>query len=153
MTQRVITADGFAKLKAELHELKKVKLPDVIEKIERAKELGDLSENAEYHDAKDNQGMINARIVEIESALKNAIIADTSDSSSRIGLGSTFVVEDAEGAKKEFTMVSFNEADPAAGKISNESPLGAAFAHKRPGDEVEVEVPKGILTYKILEIK
>ena len=153
MTQKIITKDGYEKLQAELKELKEIKLPDIIEKIEQAKELGDLSENAEYHDAKEQQGMIISKIREIESILKNAVITDKKEANGHIDIGTTFVVEDQQGVKKEFTLVGFNEADPIIGKISNESPMGEAFFGKKIGDSVEVNIPKGVMIYKIIEVK
>jgi transcription elongation factor GreA len=153
MDQKIITQEGYNKLKAELKELKEYKLPDIIDKIEKAKELGDLSENAEYHDAKDQQGLMVARIKEIENLLKSSVISQETSDRGEINMGMSFVVEDTKGVKKEFTIVSFNEADPISGKISNESPMGEAFMHKKVGDIVEVEIPKGVITYKVLEIK
>ncbi|OGF31419.1 hypothetical protein A2533_02000 [Candidatus Falkowbacteria bacterium RIFOXYD2_FULL_35_9] len=153
MQPKVITPDGLAKLKAELKELKEVKLPDIIDKIEKAKEMGDLSENAEYHDAKDQQGLMMARFSEIESLLKKTVVSEGSGSKDEIGLGSTFVVEDESGTRQQFTLVSFNEADPLENRISNESPLGDAFMGRRKNDNVEIEIPKGIVHYRIVELK
>ena len=151
--QIILTEEGKEKLHAELKELKEVKRPDIIQKIEQAKELGDLSENAEYHDAKDQQGLMESRIMEIEGLLKKAIVAEKSSDTSKIGLGKTFVAEDTVGNKKELTLVGFNEADPLSGKVSNESPMGQAFNGHALGDEVQVETPRGIVVYKVLEIK
>ncbi len=153
MTQKLITKEGLEKLKDELKELKEVKLPDIIDKIEKAKEMGDLSENAEYHDAKDQQGFMVSRIREIETILKNAVVTEETTSKHEIGMGSIFVTEDESGNQKEFTMVGYNEADPLVGRISNESPMGQAFMGKKPGETVEIDVPKGTVIYKILEIK
>ncbi|MFH1326403.1 MAG: transcription elongation factor GreA [Candidatus Falkowbacteria bacterium] len=152
--QIVLTPEGKLKLEEELKNLKEVRRPEIIEKIEQAKELGDLSENAEYHDAKDQQGMIEARILEIEEIFKKAVITTGQEKATgKIQIGSSFVVEDSKGNQKELTLVGFNEADPANGRISNESPTGRAFIDKKQGDEVEVEAPRGIIKYKILEIK
>ena len=153
MKQRILTKEGLEKIKAELHELKAVRLPDIIEKIERAKELGDLSENAEYHDAKDQQGMIVSRIMEIEQVLKDPIISEGPTASGVISVGTTFVAVDARGVERKYTIVGFNEADPINGRISNESPMGQAFYGKKAGDSVEMSAPKGILTYKIVSVK
>lgn len=147
-----MTPEGLEKLKAELKELKEVKLPDIIDKIEKAKEMGDLSENAEYHDAKDQQGLINARIVEIENILKMAVVEEAT-SGDRIGVGSRFTAEDDRGKRQDFTIVGYNEADPTAGKISNESPMGDAFMGRQAGDSVEVDAPKGTITFKIIDVK
>jgi transcription elongation factor GreA len=151
--QIILTPEGKKKLEEEVKNLKEVRRPEIIEKIEQAKELGDLSENAEYHDAKDQQGMIEARILEIEEIFKKAIINEATASKDKIGLGSTFVCEDQDGKQKELTLVGFNEADPLSGKISNESPMGQAFNEGKKGDTVEVEAPKGTVVYKVLEIK
>jgi transcription elongation factor GreA len=153
MTQKIITQEGLEKLQNELKALKEIKLPDIIEKIEQAKELGDLSENAEYHDAKEQQGFMVSRIREIESILKNAIVTEKHQANGAIDIGATFVVEDQAGNKKEFSLVGFNEADPIVGKISNESPMGEAFLGKKQGDTVEVEIPKGIMIYKVIDVK
>ena len=153
MSQIILTEEGKKKLEEELKELKEVRIPDIIEKIEQAKELGDLSENAEYHDAKDQQGITSARISEIENILKTSSIHQGSAAKDIIQVGVTFVVEDVNGKQKELTLVGFNEADPINGRISNVSPMGMAFANKKVGNTVEVEAPKGIIVYKILEIK
>lgn len=150
--QIILTPEGKLKLEAELRNLKEVRRPDIIAKIEQAKELGDLSENAEYHDAKDQQGMIESRIYEIEEILKKAVVNVGGETDDRIHIGSRFVVENAGGLKKELTVVGFNEADPAAGRISNESPMGQAFLNKKAGDKVEVETPKGVVNYQIEKI-
>lgn len=150
--QIILTAEGKQKLEEELKELKEVKRPEISAKIEQAKELGDLSENAEYHDAKDQQGMAEARILEIETIFKQAIISENSGSKDKVEIGSSFVVEDEAGKKKELTLVGFNEAEPLAGKISNESPMGQAFMEKKKGDTAEVEAPRGIIKYKIIDI-
>jgi len=150
--QIILTEDGKRKLEAELQELKQVRRPDIIAKIEQAKEMGDLSENAEYHDAKDQQGLMEARIAEVEEILKKAIVNKSSDSKAEIRIGSKFTVESQEGVKKELELVGFNEADPLSGKISNESPMGRAFIGKKPGDTAAVTTPRGEVVYKILEI-
>jgi len=152
MEPKILTLEGKQKMEDELKDLKTRLLPEVIERIERAKELGDLSENAEYQEAKDTQGFIAARIAELESLLKQAIIAEQS-SGDQVGMGSCFIVRDANGAEKEFCLVGFNEADPVNGKISVESPLGKAFYTRKKGDQVDVETPRGEMHFEILEIK
>ena len=149
----ILTEEGKVKLEKELEQIKKVRLPAVIEKIEQAKEMGDLSENAEYHDAEDEQGLMMARASEIEGCLKIAIISEPSTSTDEVGMGSCFIAEDATGNRKEYTVVGFNEADPAVGRISNESPIGQAFMNKKPGETVEFEAPRGTIVFKIIEIK
>jgi len=153
MDQIVITIEGKKKLEEELKDLREVRRPEIIAKIEQAREMGDLSENAEYHDAKDQQGMIEARIFEIEDTLKKAVINQSSGKKDHIEIGTSFIVEDQQKNRKEYTIVGFNEADPINGRISNNSPLGFAFLNKKEGDNVEVEAPKGTIIYKIIEIK
>lgn len=151
-SQIILTEEGKKKLEAELNELKQVRRPDIIAKIEQAKEMGDLSENAEYHDAKDQQGLMEARIAEVEEILKKALVNKSSDSKEEIRIGSKFIVENQDGIKKELELVGFNEADPMAGRISNESPMGKAFIGRKPGDTASVTTPRGEVVYKIFEI-
>jgi transcription elongation factor GreA len=152
MEEQLITKEGYEKLKNELENLLKVKRPEIAKRIETAKELGDLSENAEYHEAKDSQAFNDGRIMEIQAILKNVKIVDSNGSKNEVSMGSTVEVK-FNGEKREFKIVSFNEADPSEGLISNESPLGLAFLGRKKGDEVEVNTPKGIIKYKILNIK
>jgi transcription elongation factor GreA len=152
MEEQLITKEGYEKLKNELENLLKVKRPEIAKRIEIAKELGDLSENAEYHEAKDSQAFNDGRIMEIQATLKNVKIVDSNGSKNKVSMGSTVEVK-FNGEKREFKIVSFNEAEPSEGLISNESPLGLAFLGKKKGDEVEVNTPKGIIKYKILNIK
>ncbi len=148
--QQIISEEGFHKLEEELHQLTTTKRREIAERIERAKELGDLSENAEYSDAKEAQAFNEGRISEVTSLLKSLTVV-SSHGKGEVGMGSHLTVE-INGAKKEFTIVSFNEADPLAGKISNESPMGIAFVGKKTGSTVVVHTPKGDNSYKILKI-
>lgn len=148
MSDQIISQEGYNKLKEELHSLSTTKRREIADRIESAKELGDLSENAEYADAKEAQAFNEGRIAEIANLLKNLKVVATNDKD-LIGMGSKIVVE-SDGKKREFEIVSFNEADPLGGKISNESPLGMAFLDKRAGDIVMVNTPRGQVTYKIL---
>jgi transcription elongation factor GreA len=152
MTDQIITQEGYEKLKQELEYLTKVKRQEIAQRIERAKDLGDLSENAEYAEAKEEQAFNEGRIVEINSILKNVTIVKNGSSKNEVGMGSHVTVR-ADQTQKQFTIVSFNEADPAAGKISNESPLGRAFLNRKKGDKVSVETPRGPIEYEILEIE
>ena len=136
----------------EVKDLKEVQMPAVIDRIEKAKEMGDLSENAEYQEAKDTQGFMAARIAEIEALLKSSVVVE-SETGNKIGMGTRFSVRDSFGRDREFQLVSFNEADPLSGKISIESPMGSAFYGKEKGDSSEVETPKGLVEYKIMEVK
>ena len=152
MPEQIITQEGHNKLKNKLEHLIKVKRPEIAKRIEFAKELGDLSENAEYNEAKDAQAFNEGIISEITTTLKNVTIVKTSGSNEQVDMGSTVLVK-SNGNEKEFKIVSFNEADPCEGCISNESPLGTAFLGRKKGEKVEVTTPKGIIEYEILKIK
>lgn len=151
MNEQIISQDGYDKLKDELTLLSTVRRKEIAERIERAKELGDLSENAEYSEAKDAQALNEGRILELTNTLKNVTIVESGNSGGKVAMGSRVTVK-SEAGEKEYTIVSFNEADPATGKISNESPLGVAFLNKQKGDQVEVETPKGVTRFKITKI-
>ena len=151
MNDQIISQEGYDKLKEELDNLVNVKRKDIAERIERAKDMGDLSENAEYAEAKDAQAFNEGRIAEVVTLLKNLTVVSNGEHGDTVGMGSTITVRSEHG-EKQFTIVSFNEAEPAAGKISNESPLGRSFLHKKAGDEVTVETPKGEVVYKIIKI-
>ena len=151
MPEQIITQDGYNKLKDEHDYLSMIKRKEIAERIERAKELGDLSENAEYSEAKDSQALNEGRIMELSAMLKNVTIVDKISDSEYIVMGST-VIAKVDGKEKEYTIVSFNEADPLNGLISNESPLGVAFIGKRKGESVDVETPRGVVHYKIVKI-
>ncbi len=143
-----VTADGLEKFKAELEHLKHTRRRELADRIAVAKALGDLSENAEYHEAKDELGFVEGRISQIKDMLKNVEIIEEGSIGGVIGVGSTVEAE-ASGRRKTYKIVGSNEADPIAGLISNESPLGSAFIGHRQGDEVEVETPAGKTTYTI----
>ncbi|HEU0050836.1 MAG TPA: transcription elongation factor GreA [Patescibacteria group bacterium] len=148
-----LTAEGLEKLKAELQDLKTVKRKDVAARIEAAKALGDLSENAEYHEAKDEMANIERRIFEIEDLLHNvAVIEDERGDEGLVHVGSTIEVL-VHGKPKTFMIVGSNEADPAAGKISNESPIGSALLGAKVGDTIDVKTPAGMTSYEIVSIK
>ena len=151
MNDQIISQEGYDKLTDELTILTTVKRKEIAERIERAKELGDLSENAEYSEAKDAQALNEGRILELTNTIKNVTIVQHDGSRGAVVMGSKVKVE-SDGKEKEYTIVSFNEADPVNGKISNESPLGVAFLHKKKGDSVEVETPRGTVRYKIVKI-
>ncbi|MEK7122272.1 MAG: transcription elongation factor GreA, partial [Patescibacteria group bacterium] len=144
----------FEKIKSELEHLKTVARKEVVERIATAKELGDLKENAEYQEAKDDQGFLEAKILELEEAVKNAVIVDDKQNRqpTHVSIGSTVVVS-CNSTTCEYMIVGIEEADPAAAKISFESPLGRAFLGKRIGDEAVVTAPKGEYIYIIKEIK
>src|SRR3989338_6869818 len=146
-----LTPEWKIKLEKELKELT-AKRPLMAQRIERAKELGDLSENAEYHDAKDEQGMLESRIREIESTLIQAQVVEKNTASGKISLGSKITIS-ANGAEKKYEIVGINEAAPLSGRISSESPIGKAFLGHKEGDEVPINVPAGRMIYKIIKIE
>lgn len=152
MSEQIITQEGYDKLIDELNLLSVTRRKEIAERIERAKELGDLSENAEYSEAKDAQALNEGRVLELTNILKNVTVVENGHSHDEVSMGSKVTVKSDHG-EKQYTIVSFNEADPVNGKISNESPLGVAFLHKHKGDQVEVETPKGTVKYKIVAIE
>ena len=148
-----ITKQGLEKLKKELERLKTVKRREIAQSLQKAKELGDLSENAEYSEAKESQSFNEGRISELEEIIKGAATIKTSANQGDIvQIGSTVQVKNSN-ISREYTIVGSEEADPANGRISNKSPLGVAFLGKKTGDEVEIETPGGKMRYKILGIK
>ena len=153
MNEQIISQEGYDKIKEELNFLTTVKRKEIAERIERAKELGDLSENAAYSEAKDAQALNAGRILELAGILKNVTVVQNGGSSEVVMMGSKVTVVTGEGVEKHYTIVSFNEADPVNGKISNESPIGVAFLRRKKGDEVEVETPRGTMKYKIKKIE
>lgn len=146
----VTTRKGLEKLKKELHELKDVRRPEISERIAKAKELGDLSENAEYHDAKEAMAFLEGRILELEDYIARAIVSEPV-STEVITVGCRVVCE-VSGKEREYWIVGSKESDPAKGKISNESPLGMALMGRKKGETFETKVPSGTMTYKILSI-
>lgn len=153
--KNLMTYAGLKKLEDELHELKVVRRKEVAEKIKEAREQGDLSENAEYDAAKDEQRDIEARIEELEAILKNAevVVEDEADTE-KINVGCKVLVYDEEFEEEvEFKIVGSTEANSLQGKISNESPLGKALIGAKVGDEISVEAPVGMMNYKILKIE
>lgn len=152
--QVILTVDGLAKLESELEELKTIKRKEVAEKIKVALSFGDLSENSEYDEAKNEQAMVEARIVQIEAMLKNVKVLDDDElNTETVNVGSKVKIKDIEYDEiLEYHLVGSTEADPAKGKISDESPVGKALIGHRIGDTVEVEAPAGILNFEIVEI-
>ena len=146
-----LSKDGLEKLRAELDEMVSVKRPEVANRIHDAKEHGDLSENAEYEDAKNEQAFVEGRIQTLEAMIKNASLIDEHTSTDHVQIGSTVQV-DGEDGRQSFTIVGSAEAKPAAGRISNESPVGRALLGRKKGEKVVVKVPAGDFTYTIIEI-
>lgn len=154
MTEYVhISKERKEALEAELQELKTVKRAEILGRLQYAKSLGDLSENAEYHTSREEQGKNESRIQEIESMLKHVIITEK-NGSDIAGLASTVIVQkDGEKEKREYTLVSPQEADMASGKMSIDSPIGQAFVGKKKGDTAEIVTPGGTTKWKLVEVK
>ena len=151
MPEQIISQEGYDKLRDELENISSFKRKEIAKRIQQAKDMGDLSENAEYSEAKDAQAFNEGRIMELKQILKNVTIVKNGQSNDNITMGSRVKVK-INDKEREYTIVSFNEADPVNGKISNESPLGQAFLDKKPGETVSVETPKGVTEYKIIGI-
>src|SRR5947209_14037468 len=134
-----MTADGKRELEQKLAFLKTVKRPEIAEKIGRAADDGDLSENGAYHQAKEDQGRLEGQIAELEFILRNAEIAE--DTGDTVGIGKTVKVEDESGNERTYRIVSSHEVNTALGHISDRSPIGAAFMGKKTGDQVEAQTP------------
>ncbi|MFC5530051.1 transcription elongation factor GreA [Cohnella yongneupensis] len=151
----LLTPDGLKKLEDELEGLKSVKRREVAERIKIAIGYGDISENSEYEDAKNEQAFIEGRIITLEKMLRNARIINNDEIDlETVNIGSTVIVEDMEfGDTMEYTIVGTAESNPLQNKISNESPVGRAIIGKKKGTTVEVSVPAGIIQYKIVDIK
>lgn len=149
-----ITSEGLQELKKEYEDLVKVKRPEVVERVAKAREMGDLSENSEYHAAKENLALIDGRTEELSEIIKMAeIIADGAAKGAKtVQIGSHVTVK-INGKKEVFSLVGEWEADPHEKKISHESPLGKALMGKALNDKIEVEAPAGKIIYHITEIK
>mgnify|MGYP000094016364 FL=1 len=150
----ILTYEGLKRLERELETLKSVKRREGADKIRQALNFGDLTENSEYDEAKNEQAQLESKIAKLESLLKNAKIIDEEEvSTDVVGLGSKVKLKDLDFDEEvEYTIVGSTEADPGKLKISNESPVGKALIGHKKGDIVEVEVPDGIIKFEILEI-
>lgn len=149
-----LTEDGLKRLENELEELKTVKRKEIAEKIKQALSFGDISENSEYDEAKNEQAQLEDRINKLESMLRNAKIIDKEEiTTDKVSIGSRVLVKDLEfDEEMEYTIVGSAEADPYNGKISNESPVGKALLGRKSGDIVDVIVPDGVIKYQIISI-
>ncbi|MGM9570116.1 MAG: transcription elongation factor GreA [Phascolarctobacterium sp.] len=151
-----ITAEGLKKLEEELAQRKGPIREEIVERLKEARAQGDLSENSEYDQAKEDQGKNESRIVELEMMIKTAVIIDTTSSGKEgiVSLGCTVILKDVEtGEEETYTVVGTTEADPFNNKISNESPVGTAILGKKVHDVVVANTPAGELSYEILEVK
>lgn len=155
MKDVVLTPEGYAKLKEEIDYLKTAKRAEVAERIKHAREFGDISENSEYDDAKNEQAMLEHRIAMLEERLANARVIDADEvKTDVVGIGVKVRLKDVDANQTvEYTIVGSAEANPAEQKLSNESPVGKAILGRKKGDVVEVAVPRGTLKFKIMDIK
>jgi transcription elongation factor GreA len=152
--QQFITAEGAKKLKAELEQLKGPEREALAKRLRDAIQMGDLSENADYHKAKEDQAFLEGRIQELEFVLRNAVIVEeTGGVKETAAVGTRVTVQEEDFEPEVFTLVGAKEADPRSGKISNESPIGLALMDHRVGDVVEAETPGGRIRLKILKIE
>jgi len=148
-----LTREGLQKLEEELHYLQTVRRQEVAERLHAAMEEGDIDENAEYDDAKNEQAFVEGRILMLEAMLKNAVLIDEQGKSNdEVVLGSKITVVEGDNPPEVYHLVGAAEADPTRGKISNESPLGKALMGRRVGDTVQVNAPAGLLTFRITAI-
>jgi transcription elongation factor GreA len=147
-----LTAEGAARLRAELKELTGPKRAELATRLRAAIQMGDLSENADYIKAKEDQGFLEGRIQELEYLLGNAVIIEKSDNKDVVSVGSHVTIQEEDFPEETYHLVGPTEADPSNGKISHESPIGKALMEHKVGDTVEAETPGGVLKFKILKI-
>ena len=145
-----MTRPGFERLQQELEQLRREERPRIIKAIAEARAHGDLSENAEYHAAKERQSFIEGRIIELEGKIGGAEVLDPPREGDRITFGSTVLLRAADGKEIRYQIVGSDEADPATGRISILAPLARTLIGKEPGDEVKVQAPGGAKTYEVL---
>lgn len=150
---KYISAQKLKELKKELEERKTILRQQISKRIQEAQTQGDVTENAEYAEAREVQAFNEGRIIELEELIKEAVVVSKKRRKDIVGVGSQIIVKDKKGKKFEFIIVGSEDANPVEGKISNESPLGQAFLDHKQGEEVEVQIPKGKIKYKILKIK
>lgn len=153
--ETILTAEGLQKLKDELEFLVNVKRPEITQRLKEARAQGDLSENAEYEQAREDQSFNEGKIMELEQLIKTAkVIEAAANSSGLVSLGSTVILKDLEfGDEETYSIVGTTEADPFENRISNESPVGRAILGKGEGTIVEVPTPEGVLKYEIMSVK
>lgn len=152
MKKTIVTKEGLLKLQEELNELKTVTRVKVGEDLKKARAFGDLSENSEYDEAKNEQAKVEGRILELEEMLKNVEVVENTKAANSVGFGSTVKVVDKDGVTAEYTIVGAAEANFLENKISNESPIGAAIFGKSAGDTVEFDTPGGKETLTVKEV-
>lgn len=150
--QTYLTPEGEAKLKAELAELTGHRREELAQRLRSAIQMGDLSENADYHKAKEDQAFLEGRIQEIEAVLRTAVIVEKKHSDT-VTVGSSVIIQEDNFTPETYHIVGAKEADPRNGKISNESPIGKALMDHKVGDVVETETPDGKISFKILKVE
>jgi transcription elongation factor GreA len=148
-----LTIEGEAKLRAELEELKGPKREELSKRLRSAIQMGDLSENADYHKAKEDQGFLEGRIQEIEYVLRNVVIIEKNVNRDFVSVGNHVTIQEGDFPSETYHVVGAKEADPPNGRISNESPIGKALMDHKVGDEVEADTPGGKIKLKILKIE
>lgn len=148
-----LTAEGIENIKVELEELINVKRPELAQRLRSAIEMGDLSENADYIKAKEDQGFLEGRIQELEHIIKNVVIISENNDNDSVQIGSQVIVKEEGYPEETFFIVGSKEAEPDKGKISYESPIGKSLLKHRVGEIVRVETPAGHINFKIVEIK
>lgn len=146
-----MTEEKIEKLKAELKKLKEDTIPGLAKRIDEARQMGDLSENAEYHAAREDMAWAQTRVKELDYLIDNAEVFSGGDKSGEVQIGSRITVS-TNGKRKEYIIVGAQEASPIEGKISNESPLGSAFLGKKKGEQVKIDLPAGQQEFKIEEV-
>ena len=152
--QTYLTTEGAAQLRAELAELKGPKRTEMAQRLRSAIQMGDLSENADYHKAKEDQGFLEGRIKDLEYLLNHAIVVDVSEvSRDSVQVGTRVTIQEAGEEPESYQMVGASEADPRNGRISNESPIGQALFGKKVGEIAVAKTPGGEITFKIIKIE
>lgn len=147
-----LTQEGLVRLQQELEQLKGPRRRELAKRLRSAIQMGDLSENADYHKAKEDQAFLEGHILELEHLIRNAVIIEKNPAAEAVTLGHHVTIQEGDSPPEKYHLVGAKEADPRNGKISNESPMGKALADRRVGDVVEVEAPSGKLRFKILRI-
>lgn len=148
-----LTPEGEAKLTAELEELKGPRRDELALRLRSAIQMGDLSENADYHKAKEDQGFLEGRIQEIEAILRNSVIIEKTQSKGVVSIGSHVTIQEDDFDPETYHLVGPAEADPRNGRISHESPIGSALMDKKVGDFAEAETPSGKIKFKVVKIE
>ncbi|OFX13918.1 MAG: hypothetical protein A2Z18_07000 [Armatimonadetes bacterium RBG_16_58_9] len=153
-TDLVLTRAGYNEIRRELNEILTVKRPEVVDRIREARQIGDLTENFDYEDAKRAQAMLEVRVKELKAILAHASVVEVGKRNGVIGIGSQVVIRDLEeGIEDHYTLVGTAESSPAEGRISHESCVGSALMGKRAGDTVCVQAPGVVVTYEIVSVK